>query len=103
MDLGWAILLNSRGMVKITGPIDGGLKTAATKPFALGERFRHEDEVARQFRLDLLGEGGRAGFDVAQPPVEWRQLRAQAYDAYVHRAATGGARTIFRFIYQMQA
>jgi len=31
MDLGWAILLNSRELVKITGPIDGGLKTAATK------------------------------------------------------------------------
>jgi len=59
--------------------------------------------VARQFRLDLLGEGGSAGFDVAQPPVEWRQLRAQAYDAYVHRVATGGARIIFRFIYQMLA
>src|ERR1700679_677409 len=39
--------------------------TAATKPFALRERLRHEDEVARQFRLNLLGEGCRAGFDVA--------------------------------------
>jgi hypothetical protein len=34
-------------------------------PSALGERFRHEDEVARPFRLDLVGEGGCAGFDVA--------------------------------------
>src|SRR5277367_2297687 len=81
----------------------GGLKTAATKTCTLRERFGHEDEVARQFRFDLLGEGGCAGFYVAEAAVERRQLRAQVHDAQVHRTATGGARMIFRCIHQAPA
>jgi hypothetical protein len=60
MDLGWEILLNSGGMVKIAGPIDGGLKTAATKGNAAITRESKRDPSSRKALFRMTAEGGLA-------------------------------------------
>jgi len=77
-----------------------GRRTAAHFSVRLHESFRHHHEMARQFRSDLRGKRFRTTLDVAEPPVELRQLRAYAHDPYVHRSATGRTRIVFRLIDQ---
>jgi hypothetical protein len=60
MDLGWAILLNSRGMVKIVPPIDGGLKTAATKGNAAVKRESKRGPSSQKTLLWMTAQGGLA-------------------------------------------
>src|SRR5271156_4414460 len=69
----------------------------------LHEPFGHENEVAGEFCLDFLGEGACAGFDVAEAPVERRQLLAQADDTQIHHAATDCTRMILGFVDQAPA
>src|SRR4029077_10959988 len=59
-----------------------------------GERFRHDDVVARHFCVQGWSERGSADFNVPQTPVKRWERRALTDDAQIDRAATSNAEII---------